>query len=230
VKPCATLAVFAAFLLQGCATNFVHDKVMPYRETAQARDDLRWTTSAEPRVLDCPFLGRDGNRPRWLYQLRDGDTPLYLVLDTTYWQSNYIVDTVPSGTWTKEPSAPALQLVVADAALPGGFEPTRSPQGDPTRALLLLNTPSYVRKQTPVGTFEGGQGQACVYFTAPGETRYRCRGLQTSVASSWTFRPERGLYALSGAIDLALSPAYLVVGIVCLPWFLSGGWMPQIRY
>lgn len=230
MKPHAALPVLGALLLQGCATMYVHDKILPYRETAQARDELRWTTSPGPRVLDCPLLGRDGNRPRWIYQLRGGDAPLYLVLDTTYWQSNLLVDTLPAGAWTREPAAPALQLVVADAALPWGFEPTSTPQGDPVTALLLLRTPSYERRWTPKGNIEGGQGQACIYLDVPGERRIRCRGLQTSVAAGWSFRPEYGLYALSGTVDLALSPAYLVAGIVCLPWILSGAWLPQIRY
>lgn len=209
---------------------FVKDKLVPHRETAQARDQLRWTTSAGPRILDCPFLGRDGNRLRWLYQLRGGDAPLYLVLDTTRWQSNHIVDTLPAGSWTREPSAPDLRLVVADAALPWDFEPSSSPRGDPATALLVLRTWPGARTRTPDGNFEGGQGQACVYFAAPDEIRPRCRGIGTSVASGWSFRPEFGLYALSGAVDLALSPVYLVAGIVCLPWLLSGAWLPTIRY
>lgn len=224
----AALPVLGAALLQGCATIYVHDKVLPYRETAQARDELRWTTSPGPRVLDCPFLGRDGNRPRWLYQLRDGDAPLYLVLDSASWQANSIADTLPTGAWTRAPSAPALQLVVADAALPWGFEPTSTPQGDPATALLTLEDPSGERKRTREGNFEGRRGQTWIHFAARGTLLHR--DIQTSAASGWSFRPELGLYALSGAIDLALSPAYLVVGIVCLPWFLSGAWMPQIRY
>jgi hypothetical protein len=228
VKPRAPSALLAALLLQGCATIYVHDKILPYRETAQARDELRWTTSPGPRILDCPLLGRDGNRPRWLYQLRGGDAPLYLVLDSASWQTNAIVDTLPAGPWTRRPSAPALQLVVADAALPWGFEPTSSPQGDPATALLTLEDQAGERQRTREGNFEGRRGRIWIHFAACGTILHR--DIQTSVASGWTFRPELGLYALSGAVDLALSPAYLVAGVVCLPWILSGAWLPRIRY
>jgi hypothetical protein len=205
------LLVVVTLCVTGCVTMIAHQEY-DWGEGNSPYDNVEWQTTVGPRVMTLPAVGQVAGD--WVYQLQVAPTPLYLVINrrSECWMCNdMIIDTLPRGVVCPT-NYPPLELVVAAGVIPVDYVPEEDAEGNPRRAMLLLEP---WRGEYDWATL-GMSGKVVKVPSDAVLLSYRARGmviqkgLSVNVKGPLVVRPMAGLYVLTGALDVVLAPVELL--------------------
>jgi len=229
--------LMSALILASCVTYYARESLPSPEGDHNPENNITWESSLQPRLIRCPYLGTiilgeySTQQTMWIYELRRGIHPLFLILSPNSSEkdaNSRIVDTIPPYTPPITHQVPALDLIVASIIPPVGFVPTEDSLGNPTTALLMIDSkPKNTDFINPPRTMVSESPTSTLHYHAHGSDY--SGAVWVYINGSYEFRPDEllwGLYIFPVAIDIALSPVYaaggLVVGIFYLLICLSG--------
>jgi len=210
-------------LLQGCATTAFMDSMELHQNSPD--DNVLWTVSGTPGTIDCAPWGEviTALDTQWIYEFRSGNHPLYLVLSSHKSPLLTTAEKLQLPPSTK--GIPPLHLIVAGFLDLPSLQPQENSQGQPTQAIMTFSNIRYDSTLSVNHVWNQISESPVVTYRINSKT-YSYQ-IEAFTPGPQVFHPEMSLVVFPLAVDIVLSPIYLVgLGIIliacsgngCNPW------------